>query len=205
MAVSELNQVGFERLLALLDTQEDALDQLRERLDFYFEQNRVPRADADMLTDETISRVTQKLAGDGAEDQPETIRSPRGFCVGFARNVLREFWRARERGNIDLAQLPPSQTPSLDPGKLEREHEESLLQRQRLACMRQCLGSLPARDHELIIQNCTVEDRGELAGRLGLSINALRIRVSRVRKALKACLANCLKKSEMKGDLRHLE
>jgi len=193
MTVSELNQVGFERLLALLSAHEDALDKLRERLSFYFEQNRVPASNSDLLIDETISRITQKLADEGAEDQAETIRSPRGFCIGFARNVLREFWRARERANIDLAQLPPSQTPSFDPGKLERESEESLLQQQRFACMRQCLDCLPPKDHELIIQNCTVEDRGELAGRLGLSPNALRIRVSRVRKTLKTCLANCLK------------
>jgi DNA-directed RNA polymerase specialized sigma24 family protein len=189
----ELNQDGFERLLALLDAHKDTLNKLRERLNFYFAHQGVPDSDADMLADESISRVTQKLAGDGGDENPaEKIRSPRGFCVAFARNVLHEYWRDRKRETIDLDQLTPSQMPSYNPIKLEQEGEESLLKQKRVACMRQCLRGLPAKDRELITQNCTVEDRGKLAEQLSLTLTALRIRVCRIRKKLKECLTRCL-------------
>jgi len=195
MVVSELNQAGFERLLALLNANEDTLNNLRERLEFYFLRNRVPASDADRLTDETISRVTQKLAGDGGDENPaEKILNPRGFCMGFAWNVLHEYWRAPGRETVDPDQLPPSRTPSYNPAKLEQEREETILEQHRFACMRQCLGELPEKERGLIIQNCTVEDRGKLAEQLSLTLTALRIRVCRVRKKLRGCLARCLKK-----------
>lgn len=195
--MTELNQVGFERLLELLDVNRDQSAEqnnylnLCRRLNFYFERKGVHSAQE--LTDETISRVTQKLAR-RAEKVEEEIRNIVAFCQEFANLILLEHWRSIERQALDLMELPPSQEPSHNPGMLEQERQESLLRQQRFGCMRQCLQRIRTREHDLVTLNCTVDNREELARKLGITIIALRMRVFHIRKKLRQCVVRCMKK-----------
>ena len=66
-------------------------------------------------------------------------------------------------------------------------------------CLRKCLERLSAANRELIIEyyygerKAKIDYRKELAGRLGIEPNALRIKVCRIRATLKECLGECVK------------
>jgi DNA-directed RNA polymerase specialized sigma24 family protein len=80
----------------------------------------------------------------------------------------------------------------LSPPKSDREFEDH-----RLACMEKCLQSLPPEDRDLIVKNCILDKKGkeELANSLKLTINALRIRVFRIRTRLLNCHERCVRSS----------
>ncbi|MGH9803268.1 MAG: RNA polymerase sigma factor [Blastocatellia bacterium] len=187
--MTELNQVGFERLLGLLEVDRDQPAEknkyliLCRTLKSYFE--RKGARDADELTDETISRVTKRLAS-GTEKGEEEIRNIAAFCQQFAKLILLEYYRSEN-------EEPKHEVPPDLPGK-QVEPNEELLRQQRFVCMRHCLQSLKNRERELVTQNCTSEDRAELAARLGLTILALRMRVFQIRKKLRQCVTRCMKK-----------
>jgi DNA-directed RNA polymerase specialized sigma24 family protein len=68
----------------------------------------------------------------------------------------------------------------------------------QLACLRQCLAKLTADQRELITNYYQEEKRAKnnmrqaLAQRLGLDMNALRVRACRVRDQLQACVQKCV-------------
>jgi DNA-directed RNA polymerase specialized sigma24 family protein len=68
----------------------------------------------------------------------------------------------------------------------------------RIECLRQCLSTLPQKSRELITQyyeddgSAKIKRRKELAARLGMQLNALRIRACRVREKLEQCMGRCL-------------
>lgn len=68
----------------------------------------------------------------------------------------------------------------------------------RLECMKKCLETISPEERDLIIKNCTLNknSRENLARTLGLTSNALRVRVFRVRKKLYLCHERCVKKIE---------
>jgi DNA-directed RNA polymerase specialized sigma24 family protein len=112
-----------------------------------------------------------------------------------ARNVLHEYWDdpRREWAELDAAAAAPAAIA--DPREIEREREAEQYSQRRRECMRQCLQRLAEDDRALMLAYCTTEERAELAAQLSLTLNALRIRVNRVRDKLKKCTADCLKKS----------
>ncbi|HKX31659.1 MAG TPA: hypothetical protein VJ302_28495 [Blastocatellia bacterium] len=63
--------------------------------------------------------------------------------------------------------------------------------------MKRCLQNLSSEGRNLIIRNCTLNKDGkeELARSLGLTVNALRRRVFRIRTELHACCEKCVKKA----------
>jgi DNA-directed RNA polymerase specialized sigma24 family protein len=134
------------------------------------------------LADETMNRVAGKVA-DGLE-----IRSDdpfRYFC-GVAHLVFKEMLRQtrRERRALEeVRHLPP---PAPD--------EEDV----RLDLLRRCLDDLPPEQRRLVIDYQAGEGgerirrRRGLAADLGIPINALRIRVHRLRQQLERCLGGLM-------------
>lgn len=185
-SVTELNQAGFERLLELFDADRDkAADKylkLRRVLNFFFERDGVRNADE--LTDETIGRVTQKLAS-GVEKTEGEIRNVEAYCQQFAKFVLLEDRRERQKKIVEAT----GELPDKPEGPPDDEWQ------QRLDCVCQCLQNLRDRDRELFIQYETVENRNELAARLRLTISVLRQRACKVRQKLRKCVIRCMKKS----------
>jgi hypothetical protein len=64
-------------------------------------------------------------------------------------------------------------------------------------CLERCLGTLRPEDHELILdyyrgeQRAKIERRSKLAASIGVTMNALSIRVCRIRGKLETCVGIC--------------
>lgn len=131
------------------------------------------------LADETINRVAEKIAA-GLE-----IRSDdpfRYFC-GVGHLVFKEILRRQQRERAALEEvrhLPPPPAPD--------EEDE------RLARLRDCMQALEADQRSLILDyhrgdgGDRIRLRRAIAERLSVPINALRIRVHRIRARLEECV-----------------
>ena len=105
------------------------------------------------------------------------------FSGGVARLVLLEHWNdpKREWEQLDEQLSSPESDSEFD------EH--------RLECMKKCLQALPPEERDLIVKNCNLDKKGkeEMARALGLTINALRLRVFRIRTRLHQCREKCVR------------
>ena len=178
----DLSREALERLLALLDPDPAKaarrFQQLRRQLTRLFEWRGAGFPED--LADETISRVARKLA------QGVEIRSDdpfRYFC-GVAHLVFKEVLRERrrERQLQDPTNWPP------------RHDDEPEPDDERMKVLQECLERL-APDHRALILDYhegerreRIENRREIAERLGIPLNALRIRVHRIRTKLERCV-----------------
>jgi DNA-directed RNA polymerase specialized sigma24 family protein len=135
--------------------------------------------------DDTLDRAGQKIIEGG--DIPEVDR----FCFGIARNIILE--RGRDKKKEESAYLE----------YLDRSHDNSteVLVDQIMNLMKPCFERLPEDDRDLLTSYCKVplgssraEHRRKLAKSLKSSISALRIRVTRLRRALEDCVKALRKK-----------
>ncbi|HKQ77723.1 MAG TPA: hypothetical protein VJ810_28765 [Blastocatellia bacterium] len=177
MKILDLNEVAFFRLLTRLNSDPvlagEEYEKLRARLIYFFERKgcRIPAE----LGDETINRVARKV------EEGIKIEDVFKFSHGVARLVLLEHWNDPER---EWAQLNEQlSSPESDP-----EYEQNLL-----GCMKKCLDALPSEERDLIVNNCTMnkKDKDDLARSLGLTINAFRLRIFRIRTKLHECRKKC--------------
>jgi DNA-directed RNA polymerase specialized sigma24 family protein len=175
----DLSEDAFSRLLARLSSDPEhageEYEKLRARLIYFFERKgcRIP---AD-LGDETINRVARKI------EEGREIKDLSKFSFGVARLVLLEHWDDPKRDWEELDERLSS--PRID----DREFDE-----QKLECMKKCLQTLSPEERELMIKNCTTNKKGkmEIAVALDLTINALRLRVFRIRSRLHGCYEKCV-------------
>jgi RNA polymerase sigma factor (sigma-70 family) len=176
---------AFEKLLARMDADRERAGEryetLRRKLMKFFEWHGI--GSPEEHADETINRIARKIT------EGEEIHDLHGYCYGVARMLLREALRERERERAMRDRLPPPP----DAGEEGSERES------RVLCLDECLGRIPAESRELILEyyqsekQAKIESRRELAGRLGIPLNALRIRAHRIRAKLEACVNDCLK------------
>jgi len=178
----ELTREALERLLALLDPEREKaarkFHQLRRRLVRLFEWRgaRFP----DDLTDETILRVARRLE-DGVEIRAD---DPFRYFCGVAHLVFKEVLRERrrERHLQDPANWPP------------RHDDEPEPDDERMEVLQECLERLAPEHRDLILdyhegeRRERIENRRQIAERLGIPLNALRIRVHRIRSKLERCV-----------------
>jgi DNA-directed RNA polymerase specialized sigma24 family protein len=194
-----LTQSAFDLLLTRLDRDpHDAARQyegLRRRL-ITFVQCRGGAFPED-LADETINRVARRLV-EGTE-----IHSPHpaDYFYGVARRVLSEHWHSPDAASVALDDLPPAHlTEPAAPWEARAERDQ---REHSLTCLERCLENLSSDERELITgyyQGETavkIGNRKLLATRLGIAINALRIRALRIREKLQACVEGCLQSNEM--------
>jgi DNA-directed RNA polymerase specialized sigma24 family protein len=184
-----LSQQAFEKLLCSFSTdREDAGAQyevIRRKLVRFFEWRGIDSADEH--ADETINRVARRL------DEGQVIENLKGYFYGVARIVFMEQLKERERSPVALDDAPQS---------LRFCVEEDPEPEARVVCFEKCLESLPADNQKLIIsyyqeeKRVKIELRQELANRLQIPLNALRIRAHRIRVSLEKCISNCLQMSE---------
>ena len=179
---------AFSRLLRWLDDGEDSHGagylQMRQRLVAYFE--RRGRTSADALVDETFNRISRTLDVSGRI----LVRPPARYCFVVARYVFLEDVR-RERRCVSF----DDGRGDLEPAADAREAEATTLQRERqLTTLECCLARLTPQQRELVIEyyrgakRQRIERRREMAERMGISMNALGIRMSRLRSRLHACM-----------------
>lgn len=190
-----LDHESFERLLAIFDRDRgragERYEEVRRALVKFFEckGGRFPEE----LADETLDRVARRLA------EGETIRAedPVVYVHGVARNVLRGDWAQRQRaGGTPVA--APEQAAEETAARAER----------RMSCLDRCLSTLPPETRRLVLQyyaderRAKIEGRRELAESLHIGLNALRIRMHRIRVRLESCVRRCLA-GETEGDPQH--
>lgn len=84
--------------------------------------------------------------------------------------------------------------------------EESLSEAQKRTCLEKCLQQLPEGDRDLVVRFRVVDEgkkldnRKQLAQSLGISQKEFRLRVYRIRHALKDCISSCLQHEQEQTD-----
>jgi len=175
-----LSQEAFDALLDWLDSDREQAgtkyEQIRSRLIKIFTGRSC--VDPEELADETINRVTSKLH----EIQNEFTGDQARYFFGVANKVYLEYLRRKP------PQAPP---PPTDSGRAELEYR----------CLERCIQRLSEEDRALLLKDYGAKGRTQadrrkaLADELGISLNALRIRVYRIRVMLKECIEKCLQGS----------
>ena len=191
----QLTELAFNRLLEWLD---DGIDsrgetylEMRRRLASYFDRRN--RRAADELADETLNRIGKTL-----EHSHISTRPPARYCYVVAKFVLLEDFR-RERRYVPLGELRVAETMQARAAHLIRQDADLDLRSERLDCLDHCLQDLKPEQRDLILEyyrdsrRQKIERRRDLAGRLGITMNALGIRASRIRDTLMACVERCRK------------
>src|SRR5262249_20298760 len=111
---------------------------------------------------------------------PNYVGEPALYFLGVAHNVFREWVRTRH--------VPVPPPPPNDSEEKERWDE----------CLEECMQLLTMRNRELILRfhqgqgRAKIEGRRDIANGMSIGLNALRIRVHRIRKVLKQCVADCI-------------
>jgi DNA-directed RNA polymerase specialized sigma24 family protein len=172
-----LQQLGPDR-----DSAGTQYELLRRRLVAVFEYRRCPHPDE--LADETLDRVARKVLEMGSEfDGSEPAR----FVFAVAWNVVRESFR--RSSTVPLPERWESRVPTPpEAGDEEQEHE----------CLDRCLAQLAGPERDLILdyhqgeRSSRIRRRSELAGEMGLSANALRLKIHRLTSHLRECVFQCM-------------
>lgn len=173
-----LTKESFDQLLAWLDADRDVAgekyEHIRRRLIKIFTCRGCP--DAEVLADETINRVSFKVP----EIAGEYVGDPALYFYGVAQKVYLESLRKRRP--------PVSPPPAPVSEEVEQEYE----------CLERCMERLPQNIRELVLEyyqndkRAKIDHRKELARRLGIAQNALRIRAHRIRMTLQQCVQMCI-------------
>lgn len=180
-----LTQPAFEKLLNSFSADRDEAgaqyEIIRRKLVRFFEWRAVDSADE--RADETINRVARRI------DEGQVIDNLKSYFYGVARLVFMEVVKERERAPVPIDQAPQG---------LRQEAPEYVEPEMRVLCLDQCLESLSSDNRRLILdyyqeeRRAKIELRQEIADRLQIPLNALRIRAHRIRLNLEKCIANCL-------------
>jgi DNA-directed RNA polymerase specialized sigma24 family protein len=172
---------NFARLLEQLHA-DSALaaqeyERLRRALIKFFDWRGV--VSPDECADEVIDRLAQKI-----DETP--VQDVRKYAHGIARLVALEQRRGPLFSTLDdapaLALVAPSSNEDRNP---------------RQDCFERCLGELPAESRTLLLRyyegerTAKITNRRRLASLFGLSDNALRSRVQRLRDRLEQCVEAC--------------
>jgi len=184
-------ELVFQKFLAWLDEGKDSSGEkyldMRGRLVRYFDRrNCFP---ADDLADETLNRVARRLEEEGTISEGPPAR----YCYIVAKFVLLEHVRrtrpqvSAEESDFNLTVSSVTTVPSTTAAETE----------QMLDYLEHCLEKLGVGDRELILGYYRgelqekIQERRELAERLGLTTNALSIRACRIRDRLEECVRRC--------------
>jgi DNA-directed RNA polymerase specialized sigma24 family protein len=173
-----LTQESFEALLAWLDPNRELAGQKYEEIRTRLIKIFACRGcyEPEEQADETINRVTNKLKEIESTFTGERAR----YFYGVANKVHLEYLRRKP--------APPLPTATVTSEETEREYQ----------CLDHCVSKLTAENRELVLQyyqeekRAKIEHRKHLAARLGIALNALRIRAHRIRASLQDCVKECL-------------
>lgn len=185
-----LTQESFETLLVWLNPDRERAaekyEEIRQSLIKIFTWRGV--TDAEGLADETINRVTQKI-----QDLRGTYSGdPALYFYGVAKKILLESRRT------------PKQMVPLDKDQLSylSTADESDTSNKVYDCLHKCLAELSPANRENFLNYYSVKKqekinhRKVLAAELGIEVNALRVRMHRIRSALEHCIEACLRRYE---------
>jgi RNA polymerase sigma factor (sigma-70 family) len=173
-----LSQEGFDALLDWLAPDREQAgrkyEEIRTRLIKIFTCRRCNEPED--LADETINRVIKRIheiEGHFKGDQSK-------YFYGVANKVHLEYVRRKQPQQLDI--------PEVDSNRREVEFK----------CLEHCLDGLTAENRQLVLEyyqlerKARIDQRKALANKLGIKLNALRIRAHRIRATLQECVQECL-------------
>jgi DNA-directed RNA polymerase specialized sigma24 family protein len=184
-----LNQEAFDALLVRLHPDREqsgvAYECVRNKLLKFFDW-RGCHSTADHA-DEVINRVARRI------QEGEHIHDLPSYFLGTARLLLLEIHRRPKSVEIDADRVP-------SPPPAEADRRE--VAEERFRCLEECLGKLTNESRQLISEYyeghpSKKSERERLGERLGIPMNALRIRVHRVRIRLEECVETCLERTDV--------
>ncbi len=190
--MAELTAEAFGLLLVRLDA-DDALaagkyEELRLKLvKFFVWQRRCAESEADALADETLDRVSSKLA------QKIEIQNVNAYALEVSRFVWLEYVRQKKEDAYgdDLPEIAAPPEISEEPNV-------------RLEHLKKCLAEISKDDSDRnLIIGYYGADAGEknkiqrknLAEKLGLTMNTLKVKACRLRERLERCINDCAAKT----------
>lgn len=192
-AIDEVSVESWQALLAALGPspveQARAYEALRERLLLFFRSRAAPATDR--LADEVLNRLADKLASG-----IEVHRSVTALALGMARLVWLESRRQEVRDTGAAEQLR-------DPVAADDEQDAWL------AAIEDCLGRLESGDREQLLDYHRLRGRAKIAARkamaerAGTTVNALRLRMMRLRRRLSECIEQT--RATWDGSERHFQ
>ena len=188
--MSVLTAEGFEKLLERLDGDPSQAagryEELRLKLIKCFVWRGTTNLHADNLADITLDRVTRKLS-EGVD-----IENINAYACEVSRYVWLEHLRKNREDAKDDDEMP---VQTVEP-EIPEDPDE------RLVCLRKCMREVAGDDPEkqIIIGYYQTkpgekpkEARKDLAEKLGLTMNHLKVKALRLRKRLEDCINDCVR------------
>jgi DNA-directed RNA polymerase specialized sigma24 family protein len=179
-----LTQEAWNKLLAAFSEDPDEAarqyEVLRIKLIKYFDWRRIPLSED--RADEVFNRVARRI------DEGQKIDNVAAYAFRVAYLVYLEAIKEPQHEELD-----PEKALSEDKQFVDDERER------RRSCFDLCLGHLPIEKRDLLLafhqeeRRAKIENRKTLADQLEITINALRIKVHRIRKELETCIWSCLR------------
>jgi RNA polymerase sigma factor (sigma-70 family) len=191
---SILTKTTLDELLRWLDRDRDQAGQKYEQIRRALIKVFAARGcyHAEDLADETLTRVAHKAGALEATYKG----NPSLFFYGVAKNVYHEYLRNMSRsGGVDVS-LAQDRAQRIEGAAIEGELTAS--NEARLECLTRCLRALSDDQREIVTKyyedekRAKIDNRKALAERYRLSINALRLKASRLRQSLRQCVLKCL-------------
>lgn len=176
-----LTQDRFEDLLNWLNSDRDTAgmeyEDMRQRLIKLFSCRRCH--DPEFLADETMNRVAVKI-----KQIRDTFVGPREpYFYAVANKIHLEYLRVKP-----TVQIPPGLPSKTSSDAIEAEYD----------CLERCLDHQPPEQRKMVLEyykgerRTKIDSRKDLAEQYGIPLNALRIRVHRIRGRLEVCVKNCI-------------
>lgn len=180
-----LTQESFDELLAWLNADREQAgrkyEDIRGRLIRIFLHRGC--AAAEDLADKAMNQVARKVH----EVREYYIGDPALYFYGVARNIFSEYCKTHPDivpVRPEMLSAPPVE--DFDPSEPEQK------------CLEKCLDKFTPQNRELLLEyyreseGAKIEHHKQMARRLGIAVNALRIRMCRLRATLKTCMRECL-------------
>lgn len=138
-------------------------------------------SDPDDLFDKTIDVVVGKI------DTLAEGSNPLAYCFGVAKNIWRQDLRERRAASLEDNVAVPT-------------HSDLQIHEQELKCLEHCMDKLSASDRDVLVRYHQGQGHDKIEARKGLAegvggVNALRIRMCRIRRNLRFCVDACLNQS----------
>lgn len=150
-------------------------------VDFFLRQ-RCATASAEELADVTIDRVAAHLVRNEVVRQPQVLP----FFLKFAQFVLLEHFRKQK---IFVASELNEEIAAAPDVRITRDKEFAS------QCFDRCLHKLPDDHRQLFLRYYQLDeqwhDRAALAAECNISLNALRLRMMRLRETVSRCIEEC--------------
>lgn len=202
----ELQKESFEVLLKRLNTNQRLAEEkyliIRNKLIIFFRTRGYSQTDLE-LADKTIDRAARKLL-EQENNQSENSETQNVLSDSYFLSVAHFVLKEHQRGvkpTVAIEDLPIA-TNQL---AINNNQEQKLIEYEQTElttkCFNECLSNFPIEQKLLIIEYFSVEitkaeQRQFLADKLGININALRVKAHRLRQDLVKCVENCVKKAQ---------